>query len=90
MFAVVIAEEAFNSLSFDCSIPAFFWRKNMTIDKREAKALVNVIESLLDSLDKTFDSLPANIDQRVKDAKLTLLNVNIENERQRKFLRIFR
>jgi prefoldin subunit 5 len=61
----------------------------MTIDTREAKALVNVIESLLDSLDQNFDSLPTEIDQKVKDAKLTLLNVDTKNERQRPFSRIF-
>ena len=61
----------------------------MTIDTREAKALVNVMESLLDSLDKHFDSLPNDTDQKVKDAKLTLLNVDTKNERQRPFSRIF-
>jgi hypothetical protein len=61
----------------------------MTIDTREAKALVNVMESLLDSLDQNFDSLPTEIDQKVKDAKLTLLNVDTKNERQRPFSRIF-
>jgi hypothetical protein len=48
----------------------------MSINTREARALVSVMESLLDSLDKTFDSLPSEIDQKVKDAKLTLLNVD--------------
>jgi len=62
----------------------------MSIDTREAKALVTVVESLLDSLDKTFDSLPFEIDQTVKDAKLTLLNVNIKNEKNKKFSRFFR
>ena len=61
----------------------------MTIDTREAKALVNVMESLLDSLDQNFDSLPTEIDQKVKDAKLTFLNVDTKNERQRPFSRIF-
>lgn len=61
----------------------------MMIDTREAKALVNVMESLLDSLDQNFDSLPTEIDQKVKDAKLTLLNVDTKNERQRPFSRIF-
>ena len=55
----------------------------MLIDKREANNLINVIESLLNSLDKTFDSLPTDIDQKVKDAKLTLLNVERKNDRQR-------
>jgi len=45
---------------------------------------------LLDSLDKTFDSLPSEIDQKVKDAKLTLLNVDTTDERKNKFIRIFR
>ena len=54
----------------------------MTIDVREAKDLVTRVESLLDSLDKTFDSLPSEIDQKVKDAKLTLLNLNINNEKK--------
>jgi len=49
-----------------------------------------VVESLLDSLDKTFDSLPSEIDQTVKDAKLTLLNVNIKNEKSKKFSKFFR
>lgn len=62
----------------------------MLIDKREANNLINVIESLLNSLDKTFDSLPTDIDQKVKDAKLTLLNVERKNDRQRKFPRFFR
>ena len=63
----------------------------MLIDKREANDLINVIESLLSSLDKTFDSLPTDIDQKVKDAKLTLLNVEKRNEnKQRRFFRIFR
>jgi hypothetical protein len=48
------------------------------------------MESLLNSLDKTFDSLPTDIDQKVKDAKLTLLNVERKNDRQRKFPRFFR
>ena len=61
----------------------------MTINTREAKALVNVLESLLDSLDKNFDSLPNDTDQKVKDAKLTLLNVDTRNERHRQFIRIF-
>ena len=68
----------------------FFGEKNMSIDTREAKALVTVVESLLDSLDKTFDSLPFEIDQTVKVAKLTLLNVNIKNEKNKKFSRFFR
>jgi len=63
----------------------------MLIDKREANNLINVMESLLSSLDKTFDSLPNDIDQKVKDAKLTLLNVERNNEtKQRRFFRIFR
>ena len=62
----------------------------MSIDKREAKALINVMESLLDSLETTFDSLPTTVDKKVKDAKLTLLNVERKNDRQRKFLRFFR
>jgi hypothetical protein len=62
----------------------------MMIDKREANNLINVMESLLNSLDKTFDSLPTDIDQKVKDAKLTLLNVERKNDRQRKFPRFFR
>ena len=62
----------------------------MTINTREAKALVNVMESLLDSLDKNFDSLPNDTDQKVKDAKLTLLNLNINNEKRNKFSRFFR
>ena len=61
----------------------------MTINTREAKALVNVMESLLDSLDQNFDSLPNDTDQKVKDAKLTLLNVDTRNERHRQFIRIF-
>ena len=62
----------------------------MSINTREARALVTVVESLLDSLDKTFDSLPSEIDQKVKDAKLTLLNVDTTDERKNKFIRIFR
>ena len=62
----------------------------MTIDVREAKDLVTRVESLLDSLDKTFDSLPSEIDEKVKDAKLTLLNVERKNDRKRKFIRFFR
>ena len=63
----------------------------MLIDKREANNLINVMESLLSSLDKTFDNLPTDIDQKVKDAKLTLLNVERNNEtKQRRFFRIFR
>ena len=62
----------------------------MSIDKREAKALINVMESLLDSLETTFDSLPTTVDKKVKDAKLTLLNVDITDERQRKFPKLFR
>tara|TARA_R110000772_G_scaffold26157_1_gene67646 strand:+ start:687 stop:875 length:189 start_codon:yes stop_codon:yes gene_type:complete len=62
----------------------------MSINTREARALVSVVESLLDSLDKTFDSLPSEIDQKVKDAKLTLLNVDTADERKNKFIRIFR
>ena len=72
------------------SASPFFGEKNMSIDTREAKALVTVVESLLDSLDKTFDSLPSEIDQTVKDAKLTLLNVNIKNEKSKKFSKFFR
>ena len=72
------------------SASPFFGEKDMTIDAREAKALVTVVESLLDSLDKTFDSLPSEIDQTVKDAKLTLLNVNIKNEKSKKFSKFFR
>jgi len=62
----------------------------MTIDVREAKDLVTRVESLLDSLDKTFDSLPSEIDQKVKDAKLTLLNLNINNEKRNKFSKFFK
>ena len=62
----------------------------MTIDVREARDLVTRVESLLDSLDKTFDSLPSEIDQKVKDAKLTLLNLNINNEKRNKFSKFFR
>ena len=62
----------------------------MSINTREARALVSVMESLLDALDKTFDSLASEIDQKVKDAKLTLLNVDTTDERKNKFIRIFR
>ena len=62
----------------------------MTIDVREARDLVIRVESLLDSLDNTFDSLPSEIEQKVKDAKLTLLNLNIKHERKRQKFRIFR
>ena len=62
----------------------------MTIDVREAKDLVTRVESLLDSLDKTFDSLPSETDQKVKDAKLTLLNLNINNEKRNKFSKFFK
>ena len=62
----------------------------MLIDKRESNNLINVMESLLNSLDKTFDSLPTDIDQKVKDAKLTLLNLNINNERKKQTFRFFR
>jgi hypothetical protein len=72
------------------TVSLFFGEKNMSIDTREAKALITVVESLLDSLDKTFDSLPSEIDQTVKDAKLTLLNVNIKNEKSKKFSKFFR
>jgi hypothetical protein len=48
----------------------------MSIDTREAKALVTVV--------------PSEIDQTVKDAKLTLLNVNIKNEKSKKFSKFFR
>jgi hypothetical protein len=69
---------------------SLFLEKKMSINTREARALVSVMESLLDSLDKTFDSLPSEIDQKVKDAKLTLLNVDTTDERKNKFIRIFR
>ena len=62
----------------------------MSIDTREAKALITVVESLLDSLDKTFDSLPFEIDQKVKDAKLTLLNVDTKDEKESRFTVFFR
>ena len=62
----------------------------MTIDVREAKDLVTRVESLLDSLDKTFDSLPSEIDEKVRDAKPTLLNLNINNERKKQTFRFFR
>ena len=59
----------------------------MTIDVREARDLVIRVESLLDSLDNTFDSLPSEIEQKVKDAKLTLLNLNIKHERKKETYR---
>ena len=62
----------------------------MAIDKREANALVESMTSLLDSLDQNFDSLPSWLDTVVKEAKLTLLNVDTKDDRQRKIYRIFR
>ena len=62
----------------------------MAIDKREANALVESMTSLLDSLDQNFDSLPSGLDTVVKEAKLTLLNVDTKDDRQRKIYRIFR
>jgi|TARA_R110002124_G_scaffold131819_2_gene294185 hypothetical protein len=62
----------------------------MAIDKREANALVESMTSLLDSLEENFDSLPSGLDTKVEEAKLTLLNVDIEDDRQRKIHRIFR
>ena len=56
----------------------------MAIDKREANALVESMTSLLDSLDQNFDSLPSGLDTVVKEAKLTLLNVDTKDDRQRK------
>jgi len=64
--------------------------KIMAIDKREANALVESMTSLLDSLDQNFDSLPSGLDTVVKEAKLTLLNVDTKDDRQRKIYRIFR
>ena len=61
----------------------------MAIDKREANALVESMTSLLDSLDQNFDSLPSALDTKVKEAKLTLLNVDTKDDRQRKIYRIF-
>ena len=61
----------------------------MAIDKREANALVESMTSLLDSLDQNFDSLPSGLDTVVKEAKLTLLNVDTKDDRQRKIYRIF-
>ena len=60
----------------------------MAIDKREANALVESMTSLLDSLDQNFDSLPSGLDTVVKEAKLTLLNVDTKDDRQRKIYRI--
>tara|TARA_R110000824_G_scaffold139828_2_gene305233 strand:+ start:180 stop:368 length:189 start_codon:yes stop_codon:yes gene_type:complete len=62
----------------------------MTIDKREANALIDSMTSLLDSLDQNFDSLPTELDTKVKEAKLTLLNVDTKDDRRRKGYRIFR
>ena len=62
----------------------------MAIDKREANALVESMTSLLDSLDQNFDSLPSGLDTVVKEAKLTLLNVNIKNEKSKKFSKFIR
>ena len=62
----------------------------MSINTREAKALVTTVESLLDSLDQTFDSLPSEIDQKVKDAKLTLLKVDTKDEKESRFTVFFR
>ena len=62
----------------------------MAIDKREANALVESMTLLLDSLDQNFDSLPSGLDTVVTEAKLTLLNVDTKDDRQRKIYRIFR
>jgi len=69
---------------------SLFLEKKMSINTREAKALITMVESLLDSLDQTFDSLPFEIDQKVKDAKLTLLNVDTKDEKESRFTRFFR
>tara|TARA_R100000541_G_scaffold20281_2_gene30131 strand:- start:151 stop:339 length:189 start_codon:yes stop_codon:yes gene_type:complete len=61
----------------------------MAIDKREAKALVDSMTSLLNSLDQNFDSLPSELDTKVKEAKLTLLNVDIKDDKRKKIHRIF-
>ena len=61
----------------------------MTIDKREANALIDSMTSLLDSLEQNFDSLPSGLDTKVEEAKLTLLNVDIKDDRKRKIYRIF-
>ena len=62
----------------------------MTIDVREAEYWLTRFMSLLNSVDKTFESLQSEKEQKVKDAKLTLLNLNINNEKRNKFSRFFR
>ena len=60
----------------------------MNIDKREAKALVKSMTSLINSLDQNFDSLPTDLNDKVKEAKMLLLNVDTRTDRHRKIYRI--
>tara|TARA_R100000900_G_scaffold61720_1_gene49491 strand:- start:720 stop:914 length:195 start_codon:yes stop_codon:yes gene_type:complete len=60
----------------------------MNIDKREAKALIKSMTSLLNSLDQNFDSLPTDLNDKVKEAKMLLLNVDMRTYPQRKIYRI--
>ena len=60
----------------------------MNIDKREAKALVKSMTSLINSLDQNFDSLPTDLNDKVKEVKMLLLNVDTRTYPQRKIYRI--
>lgn len=60
----------------------------MNIDKREAKALVKSMTYLINYLDQNFDSLPTDLNDKVKEAKMLLLNVDTRTYPQRKIYRI--
>jgi len=60
----------------------------MNIDKREANALIKLMTSLLNSLDQNFDSLPTDLNDKVKEAKMLLLNVDTRTYPQRKIYRM--
>ena len=60
----------------------------MNIDKREARDLIKSMTSLINSLDQNFDSLPTDLNDKVKEAKMLLLNVDTRTDRHRKIYRI--
>tara|TARA_R100000664_G_scaffold27853_1_gene38785 strand:- start:1026 stop:1211 length:186 start_codon:yes stop_codon:yes gene_type:complete len=54
----------------------------MNIDKREANALIYAMTDLVNSVDTTISKLPPKLGKSMHNAKLTLLNVDVNNEKK--------
>tara|TARA_R100000353_G_scaffold31697_1_gene25849 strand:- start:781 stop:969 length:189 start_codon:yes stop_codon:yes gene_type:complete len=62
----------------------------MNIDRREANALICAMTDLVNSVDTTLNNLPPKLGKSMHNAKLTLLNVDVKNEKEQDDRRLAR